>query len=334
MLKFIAKRLLQAIPVLLGIITIVFFVMRVFAPDPVGMLLGQEATPEKIEALREYWGLNDPLAVQYGRFLGQALTGDLGTSLKSRQPVIGELLSRLPATLELGLAALVFSVVVGVGIGVAAAVRQNSVFDRAAMFAGLIGMSMPVFWLGLMLIIAFGVNMGLLPISGRIGLDISLVRVTGFNIIDSVIAGNWAALASSVKHMAMPAFCIGVISCASFARLTRSTMLEVIRQDYVRTARSKGLRERTVIIKHALKNASIPIVTYLGVQLGSVVAGAVLTETVFSWPGVGTYMVNGINNYDYPVVQASALILAASFVLANLLTDILYGYLDPKIRKA
>ncbi|MDR1439487.1 MAG: ABC transporter permease [Clostridiales bacterium] len=334
MLKFVVKRLLQAIPVLIGIITIVFFVMRVFAPDPVGMLLGQEATPEKIEALRDYWGLNEPLLVQYGRFMGQALTGDLGTSLKSRQPVLHELLARLPATLELGLAALAFSVTVGVSIGVVAAIKQNSIFDRAAMFVGLIGVSMPVFWLGLMLIIAFGVNLGWLPVSGRIDLSISLTRVTGFNIIDSLITGNWPALASSARHMAMPTFCIGVISCASFARLTRSTMLEVIRQDYIRTARSKGLLERAVILKHALKNASIPIVTYLGVQLGSVVAGAVLTETVFSWPGVGTYMVNGINNYDYPVVQASALILAASFVLANLLADILYGYLDPKIRKA
>ncbi len=332
MIKFIIKRLLMAIPVLLGILTIVFFVMRIFAPDPVGLLLGQEATGEKIAALREYLGLNEPVIVQYGKFLQHALTGDFGTSLHSKLPVFPEIVKRMPATLELGITAMIISTLIGITVGIISAVFQNSWFDRLSMFGGLIGASLPVFWLGLMLIITFSVNLGWLPVSGRLPININLTQITGFYILDSILTGNIEALVASIKHIILPAFCIGVISAAGTARLTRSTMLEVIRQDYIRTARSKGLKEGVVIIKHALKNASIPIVTALGLQLGGIVGGAVLTETIFSWPGVGTYMVNGIGQSDYAVVQAGAVVLAASFVLANLLVDILYGYLDPKIR--
>jgi peptide/nickel transport system permease protein len=332
MLKFIAKRLLQAIPVLLGIITIVFFVMRVFAPDPVGLLLGQQATGERIAALREYMGFNEPLLVQYGKFMAQVFTGDLGTSLKSRQPVLREILIRLPATIELGLCGMLVSVVIGLSVGITASIRQNSLFDRLSMFLGLIGVSIPAFWMALMMIILFGVQLGWLPISGRLPMSISLQTITGFNILDSLVTGNWKALAESIRHLIMPSICIGLVSSAGTARLTRSTMLEVIRQDYIRTARAKGLRENVVILRHAFKNASIPIVTSLGMQLGGIVGGAILTETVFSWPGVGTYMVNGINNFDYAVVQAGALVLSASFVLMNLVVDVLYGYLDPRIR--
>jgi peptide/nickel transport system permease protein len=332
MLRFILKRLLQAIPVLLGILTIVFFVMRVFAPDPVGLLLGQQATGERIAALREYMGLNEPLIVQYGKFMAQVLTGDLGTSLKSRQPVLNEILIRLPATIELGLCGMLVSVIIGLSVGITASNRQNSLFDRLSMVLGLIGVSIPAFWMALMMIILFGVNLGWLPISGRLSMSVPLQTITGFNIIDSLITGNWRALIESLRHLVMPSICIGLVSSAGTARLTRSTMLEVIRQDYIRTARAKGLRENTVILRHAFKNASIPIVTSLGMQLGGIVGGAMLTETVFSWPGVGTYMVNGINNYDYAVVQAGALVLSASFVIMNLVVDILYGYLDPRIR--
>ncbi|MDR2618812.1 MAG: ABC transporter permease [Treponema sp.] len=332
MVKFILKRLLQAIPVFLGIITIVFFVMRVFAPDPVGLLLGQQATGERIAALREYMGLNEPLLVQYGKFMAQVFTGDLGTSLKSRQPVLREILIRLPATIELGLCGMLVSVVVGLSVGITASIRQNSLFDRLSMFLGLIGVSIPAFWMALMMIILFGVQLGWLPISGRLPMSISLQTITGFNIVDSLITGNWRALVESIRHLVMHSICIGLVSSAGTARLTRSTMLEVIRQDYIRTARAKGLRENAVILRHAFKNASIPIITSLGIQLGGIVGGAILTETVFSWPGVGTYMVNGINNYDYAVVQAGALVLSASFVLMNLVVDILYGYLDPRIR--
>jgi peptide/nickel transport system permease protein len=332
MLKFVIKRLLQAIPVLLGIITIVFFVMRVFAPDPIGLLLGQQATGERIAALREYMGLNEPVLVQYGKFMSQVLTGDLGTSLKSRQPVLREILIRLPATIELGLCGMLVSVVIGLSVGITASIRQNSLFDRLSMFLGLIGVSIPAFWMALMMIIFFGVQLGWLPISGRLPMSIPFQTITGFNILDSLITGNWKALAESIRHLVMPSICIGLVSSAGTARLTRSTMLEVIRQDYIRTARAKGLRENAVILRHAFKNASIPIVTSLGIQLGGIVGGAILTETVFSWPGVGTYMVNGINNYDYAVVQSGALVLSASFVLMNLAVDILYGYLDPRIR--
>lgn len=332
MLKFILKRLLQAIPVILGIMTIVFFVMRVFAPDPVALLLGQEATPERIESYREYLGLDQPVVVQYGKFMKQAITGDLGTSIVSKTSVVDEIFKRLPATIELGLAAMLINIVIGVSVGVIAAVKQNSIFDRVSMFLGLTGVSLPGFWLGLMMIILFGVTLHWLPTSGRLPIDASLANITGFNLIDSLITGNFKAFALTLRHLLMPAFCLGIISSASTARLTRSTMLEVIRQDYIRTARSKGLKELVIVLKHALKNAAIPIVTSLGIQLGGIVGGAVITETVFSWPGVGSYLVRGIENSDYAVVQAGAVILAASFVLVNLLVDILYAYLDPKIR--
>lgn len=332
MLKFILRRLLQAIPVILGIMTIVFVVMRVFAPDPVALLLGQEGTAEKIASYREYLGLDKPVWTQYAIFMKQAVTGDLGTSILSKTSVVEEIFHRMPATIELGLCAMVINIVVGISVGVIAAVKQNSIFDRISMFLGLTGVSLPGFWLGLMMIITFGVNLGWLPVSGRLPMDITLTNITGFHIIDSLLTGNFKALYYALRHLIMPSFCLGIISSASTARLTRSTMLEVIRQDYIRTARSKGLKETVVVLKHALKNSAIPIVTSLGIQLGGIVGGAVITETVFSWPGVGSYLVRGIENSDYAVVQAGAVILAASFVLVNLLVDILYAYLDPKIR--
>ena len=332
MFKFILKRILQAVPVLFGILTIVFFVMRVFAQDPVALLLGEAATGPAIAALREHLGLDQPVLVQYAIFMKQVFTGDMGVSIHTKLPVLPEILKRIPATFELGLFAFAISTVIGVSVGIISAVFQNTFLDRTIVFLGLIGASLPVFWFGLMLIQLFGVNLAWLPISGRIPVSMNIRHTTGFLMIDSLISGNFKGFTTSLRHIIMPAMCLGIISAAGFARLTRSTMLEVIRQDYIRTARSKGLKESVVILKHALKNASIPIVTAMGMQLGGIVGGAVLTETIFSWPGVGTYMVIGINQSDYSVVQAGAVVLAISFVMANMCVDILYGYLDPKIR--
>ena len=332
MLKFVIRRLLQSIPVLFGILTIVFVVMRLFAYDPVAMLIGETATAPAIAELRAHLGLDQPIIVQYGIFLRQVFTGDFGVSLHTRLPVLPEILKRLPATFELGLFALVISTFIGISVGIISAVFQDTILDRLIVFLGLIGASLPVFWMALMFIQLFGVTLGWLPISGRIPVAMNIQHITGFLMLDSLLTGNIEGFFTSLRHIIMPALCLGIVSAAGLARLTRSTMLEVVRQDYIRTARSKGLKETKVVLKHALKNASIPIVTSIGMQLGGIVGGAVLTETIFSWPGVGTYMVIGINQSDYAVVQAAAVVLAISFVLVNMFVDILYGYLDPKIR--
>ncbi len=332
MWKYFFKRLLMAIPVILGIVTIVFIMMRVFAPDPTFLLLGQTATGERAELMREHLGLNEPIWKQYFIYLGQMLRGDLGTSLFSREPVLKEILGRLPATVELALFAVIIGSVVGIALGVICAVFQNSWLDRVCQVGGLVGVSMPRFWLGFMLMLAFAVNLKWLPASGRFDFRIRPQEITGFYILDSIITGNWKALWSTIRYMLLPGFCVAVGTIGSIMRYTRATMLETIRQDYIRTARAKGLKERTVVVRHALKNALIPIVTVIGMELGGLFSGSVLTETVFAWPGVGKYIVDGINNSDYAVVQGGCMLVAVIAVAMNLLVDLLYGYLDPRIR--
>ena len=332
MLKYIVKRTLLAIPVMFGILTIVFMLMRVFAPNPAYLLLGQEATGERAAELTAYLGLDQPIIVQYGKFLLQCLQGDFGRSLFTKQPVISELALRLPATIELALMAVIISSFIGIVLGVISAVKQYSILDYISQLGGLIGVSLPSFWLGLMLIIAFAVSLGWLPVSGRFSFDYRPVHVTGFMILDSIITGDWAALRSCFRYILLPSISIGISSAATIMRYTRSAMLETIRQDYIRTARAKGLRELRVIDKHALKNAMIPIVTVIGMQFGGLLGGAVLTETIFAWPGVGTYIVNGINNSDFAVVQGGCVLVALIAVCMNLIVDILYAYLDPRIR--
>jgi peptide/nickel transport system permease protein len=332
LLKYIAKRLLMAIPVLFGIITLVFLVMHVFAKDPAAMMLGQSATIQRVAELRIFLGLDRPVGEQYIDFLVQIAHGDLGRSVFTKQPVMGELLQRLPATMELALIAVLISSVLGITIGIISAVKQYSFFDYTSMFLGLTGVSLPAFWLGLMLILSFSVNLGWLPVSGRIALQLIPTRITGMYILDSILTGNLPALRDALSHIILPAITIGIGSTAVVARMTRSAMLETIRQDYIRTANAKGLRRFTVVMKHALKNALIPVVTVIGMQLGGLMGGAVLTETIFSWPGVGSYIVAGINNSDYAVVQAGAIMMAAVFVIMNLVVDVLYAYLDPRIR--
>lgn len=332
MLKYILQRILMVLPVLLGVSIMVFLVMHLFTADPAATMLGQHATTEQVESLRQSLGLNDPLYVQYGRFLGDLLQGDLGRSLMTKTPVVQELLVRFPATFELAFASVIIASIVGVSVGIIAAVKQNSFFDYLTMGGALIGVSMPIFWLGLILILIFSVTLNILPVSGRIEVGLEPTFITGSYIIDSILTGNTVAMMSALQHLVLPAAALASYSTAIIARMTRSTMLEVIGQDYIRTARAKGLSERVVVIKHALRNALIPIITVIGLEIGTLLGGAVLTETVFSWPGVGSLVINGILASDYPLVQGTILIIAAIFVSVNLLVDLLYAYLDPRIR--
>ena len=294
--------------------------------DPVAIMIGTEgvADREMVANLRRELGLDQPLHVQYFRFLRRAALGDLGTSIRTREPVRVEVMSRFPATAELAVAALCLSTLIGVGAGVTSAVRQYSLIDHAGMVGAMLGASIPVFWLGLMLILVFAVRYPLLPVSGR-GAPFSEAAVVLFQ-------GDASLLVRALRHLILPAVCLGLSRAAVVARLTRSSMLEVLRQEYVRTARAKGLRERAVIYRHALRNALIPIVTIVGLQFGFLLGGAVIAEVVFSWPGVGRLAVDGILARDYPVVQGCVLLVAAIFVLLNLSVDILYAWLNPRIR--
>lgn len=332
MMKYILKRLALLVPVIIGVSVLVFLVMHVFTTDPASIILGQHATSEQVEKLREELGLNKPLYVQYWMFIRGVFHGNFGNSLITKTSVTKEILSRFPATIELALAAIIIASVFGILMGILSAVKQNSIVDYISMLVSLLGVSMPIFWLGLMLIVLFSVKLHLLPVSGRISIGMEPVHITGLYMLDSLISGNMVAFKDSFKHLILPAVALASYSTAIIARMTRSTMLEIIKQDYIRTARAKGLFEKAVILKHALRNALIPVTTVIGLQLGSLLGGAVLTETVFSWPGVGSYTIDAILKSDYPVVQGTVMILATVFVLVNLAVDLLYAYLDPRIK--
>jgi len=320
------------IPVMIGVSIIVFLIMRVFSPDPAPIVLGQHATQVAVEAWRQANGLNDPILLQYFHFITGALTGDLGTSYYTKMPVMQEILSRFPATIELALLAIILASFFGILIGVVSAVKKNSIFDNAGMFVALIGVSMPIFWLGILLIIFFSGTLHWLPSSGRINALLEPMHVTGFYLVDSLIAGNSDSFIDALQHLVLPASALAMYSMAIIARMTRSSMLDTLQQDYIRTARAKGISEGRVILKHGLRNGLIPIVTVIGLQLGSLLGGAVLTETVFSWPGIGAYTVTCILKSDFPVVQGIVLLIATVFVLVNLLVDVIYAFLDPRIK--
>lgn len=306
MIRYIAKRILMMIPVLLGVILVVFIMNHISDGDPARMLAGESASEEAVEAIREELGLNDPLPVQFFNYVKGIVTEfDLGTSYQTKRPVIDELMDRFPTTATLAFLCMIISAVVGIGLGIISAVKQNTLIDHLSTGLALFGVSMPAFWAGLMLILLFSIYLGWLPVQG---LD------------DGWVSWVLPTITSSMAGM------------ATITRMTRSSMLEVICQDYIVTARAKGLNERVIIIKHALKNALIPIITVLGIQLGIMLGGAVLTETVFSIPGLGKYMVDSIKNRDYPVVQGGVLLLALVFSLVNLLVDIIYAYVDPRIK--
>lgn len=332
MLKFIIKRILMLIPVLLGVSIIVFLIMRVFSPDPAPIVLGQHATQAAMDTWRQANGLNDPIYLQFYHFLTGALTGHLGTSYYTKVPVIKEIMSRFPATIELAVVAIILASFFGIVIGVISAVKKNSFFDHFGMVLALIGVSMPIFWLGILLIILFSGTLHLLPSTGRIDPLLEPVRTTGFYLIDSLISGNGNSFVDALRHLILPASALAMYSMAIITRMTRSSMLETLQQDYIRTARAKGITEGKVIRGHALRNGLIPIVTVIGLQLGSLLGGAVLTETVFSWPGIGAYTVDCIMKSDFPVVQGVVLLVATVFVLVNLVVDIIYAFLDPRIK--
>ena len=302
--RYILRRLFLLIPVMLGVSFVVFTIMFFTPGDPAAMMLGERAPAEEVAALRTQMGLDDPFPVQFGRFVFNAARGDLGRSLVSRRPVFQELYSRFPATLQLAASAVLIAVLMGIPIGILSATRQYSAFDAISMGIALVGVSMPNFWQGMMMILIFSVTFGLFPSSGY----------------------------GTIWHLIMPALTIGTSSAAIITRMTRSSMLEVVRQDYIRTARAKGLSEKVVINRHGLKNALIPIVTVIGLQFGWLLGGAVLTETVFAWPGVGRLMVDAIRQRDFPVVQGGVLLLALTFSVVNLAVDILYAYIDPRIK--
>ena len=331
MLTYILRRLLLLIPVLLGITLLVFFALSL-AADPTGVILGQHATPEKMEELRKMLGLNQPLYVQYFRFLSHAVRGDLGSSWLTRVPVTEEVLTRFPHTIELTFISILLAVLFGVTVGVISAVKQYSLFDHASMVAALAGVSMPIFWLGLMLIALFSVKLKLLPVSGRIDLTLGIDDRTNFYLFESLLRGNWAGFRSALEHLVLPSIALAAYSTALIARMTRSSMLEVLKQDYVQTARAKGLSERVVVYSHALRNTLLPVITIVGLQFGTLLGGAVLTESVFSWPGIGRLLVDSIFARDYPLVQGIVLTFSTMFIFVNLAVDVLYAYVDPRIR--
>lgn len=332
--RYIFRRLLQLVPVLLGISLLVFAFLHLIPGDPAVTMLGDRATPEAVERLRDRMGLNEPLPLQYLSFLGRLITFDLGTSIFTGVPVLDEIKLRWPATFELATMSMLIALVIGIPAGVMAAVKKNSLIDNLTMSGSLLGVSMPVYWLGLLLVYLFAVNLQWLPPSGRIGINVAsdFSPITGFFVLDALIQGNFKVLGDVVSHLVLPAVTLSTIPLAIIARITRSAMLDILSQDYIRTARAKGLKEFWVIGKHALKNAMLPVVTIIGLEFGTLLGGAILTETIFAWPGIGSWIYGGILQRDYPVVQGGVVFVAFVFVLINLLVDISYAYLDPRIQ--
>jgi len=331
MLGFIFRRSLTIIPTLLGVSIVVFLLLSITPGDPAELLLGERATEASLEAMREYLGLNEPLYVQYGLFLKRLVKLDLGETIWTRQKVSTEIKERFPATMELSLAAMFLSCLLGVILGIVSASRQYSIFDYLSMVTSLIGVSMPVFWLGLMLMLVFSLHLGWFPVSGRISVGTELEVITNFYVLDAILTRNWKALADVLHHLALPAIALSTIPMAIVARMTRSSMLEVLRQDYIKTARAKGLSEIKVVLKHALRNGLIPVITVIGLQFGILLGGAILTETVFAWPGVGKWIYEGVVKRDYMVIQGGTMLVAAVFVVVNTLVDILYAVINPRI---
>ncbi|PAD76936.1 MULTISPECIES: ABC transporter permease [Paenibacillus] len=332
MKSYLLKRLFVMVPVLIGMTIIVFSIIHAIPGDPAETILGQKATEQSKEELREQLGLNNPWYQQYFTYLGDLLKGDLGQSIRTKVPIAQEIMPYLAATAELTIAAMAFAVFFGVNAGIISAWKQNSWFDYISMLVSLVGVSMPIFWLGLMEQWLFSLKLGWLPSIGRMDQRNPVEAVTHLYLIDSMLAGRWDQLWTVVKHLILPSVALGTIPMAIIARMTRSSMLEVMNSDYVRTAKAKGLSQFFVVYKHALKNAFIPVLTVIGLQTGALLGGAVLTETIFAWPGVGRYIYEAISSRDYPVIQSGILIIAFLFVMINLMVDLLYAAVDPRIR--
>lgn len=330
--RFVLRRLLFLFFILLGVSLLVFISVRLIPGDPAQVMLGERATPEAIERLRDQLGLNKPLYQQYFVYITNILKGDFGTSIVTNNSVMSEVMVKFPATIELSFFSMIIAVVIGVGSGILAAVYRNSWIDNIVMVGALTGVSMPIFWLGLILMLVFSSYLDLFPFSGRIDITSDIEPITNFYLIDTLLRGDFEAFGDVVNHLILPAFTLSTVPTAIIARMTRASMLEVLNQDYVRTAYAKGVHKFKVIMYHALKNALIPIVTITGLQLGLLLSGAVLTETVFSWNGLGSYVVNAVSSRDFPVIQGCVLIFAAVFVLVNLFVDLSYFIIDPRVR--
>lgn len=329
---YILKRVFQLVLILLGVSVLVFLMLRMIPGDPARLLLGEFASPAELARLRTQLGLDQSLPTQYGIYLGRVLHGDFGNSVRTGAPVAGEIGARLPATFELSVIAMGIAVILGVSAGVISAVWQYSILDYGAMVMALIGVSMPIFWLGLMLIYVFAVKVPILPMMGRISMGVDVPSVTGFFLADTLLAGQWPAFWDACRHLILPSVTLATIPLAIIARMTRSSMLEVLSRDYVRTARAKGMDEPVVILRHALRNAFLPVVTVIGLNFGLLLGGAVLTETIFSWPGLGRYVVDSLMARDYAAVQGCILMFSLIMAVCNLLVDLVYVLLDPRIR--
>lgn len=335
MLKFIATRIALLIPTFLGVTLLAFFLIRLVPGDPIEVRLGERGIdPARLAEMREQLGLNKPLLEQYGDYLAGVVTGDLGKSLITQTPVLHEFAELFPATIELSLCAILFALIIGVPAGVLAAVKRGGPLDHGVMAASLTGYSMPIFWWGLLLILFFSVILGWTPVSGRLSATYYVEPVTGFLLIDSLMSEEQGAFLDALHHLVLPSVVLGTIPLAVIARMTRSSMLEVLGEDYIRTARAKGLSIWRIVGLHALRNAMIPVVTVIGLQVGTLLAGAILTETIFAWPGIGKWLIESINRRDYPALQGGVLLVACVVILVNLAVDLLYGLLNPRIRHA
>jgi len=336
MLRFLLKRLALTIPTFIALMFITFVMIRLVPGDPIEVRSGERGiAPERLAQLRHEMGLDQPIWKQFLDYVNALLHGDFGTSIVSKAPVLHEFLTLFPATLELTLCAMVFAIVLGVPAGVIAASRRGGIYDQSLMGLALTGYSMPIFWWGLILILVMSNTLDLTPVSGRVDLiKYYYEPVTGFMLIDSLLSGQDGAFWDAVHHLILPTIVLGTVPLAVIARMTRSSMLEVLEEDYVRTARAKGLSWTRVVGVHALRNALIPVVTVIGLQVGGLLAGAVLTETIFSWPGVGKWLIESISRRDYPALQGGIMLIATIVIVVNLIVDLLYGLINPRIRHA
>jgi len=332
--NYIARRLIQMIPVVFGITLILFFMLRLIPGDPAVALAGEKASAAQIELMREALGLNRPLPVQYVEFIGRLASGDLGRSIRTGGDIRQELIENFAPTIELSIAALLIALAVGLPAGILAALRRRTPIEYGTMIGSLVGISMPVFWIGLMLIYWLGARAAWFPLSGTASAGLDIPARTHFYTIDGLLTGDFAVFGDVLWHLVLPAITLSTITMAIVSRMARSSMLEVLGSDYLVTARAKGLSARTVVLRHALKNALIPVVTVIGLQLGALLSGAVLTETVFGRVGVGRYVLNAITARDYPVVQATVIVVALFVVVISLVVDLVYAILDPRIRYA
>ena len=332
MRRYAIRRSLTVVPVLLGVSVLVFSFVHMIPGDPALTMLGERATPEKVAEVRARLGLDRPIWQQYVLYFGNVLHGDLGVSVVRGDPVTTDLLRRFPATVELALAAIVLAIAFGIPIGIGSAVWRNSLLDSLARLGALTGVSMPIFWLGLMLAWFFGVQLRVLPTGFRLESGTTFVPWTNFVMLDATLQGDWPALADALRHLVLPALALATIPLAIIARMTRASMLDVLSREYIRTAEAKGLSRRAVILRHALRNALLPVLTVIGLQVGHLLAGAILTETIFSWPGIGLWVYESIESRDYAIVQGASLFIAAIVVVVNLVTDLLYAAVDPRIK--